>query len=197
VSGECATLNNRLTGSDDLALAVDYVAHELEDLGYEVEVVPWWRGVYRDRNVFATKTGVVSPTEQVFFVAHVDGVATCPAQRCPAADDNASGTVAGLELARSVAEYEFERTLVLMFSTGEEQSMQGVRAFIERASPGELADIKYVVNLDMVGYDGNKDRLIELYYGEHDPSERLARLLLASIEAYDLGLNPQLNSGCG
>jgi Zn-dependent M28 family amino/carboxypeptidase len=166
-------------------------------VGYDVEVLPWRRGLYEDRNVLARKTGVVSPTEIVFFVAHVDGVGTCPAQRCPAADDNASGTVAGLELARSIRHEQFERTIVLMFSTGEEQNMQGVSAYIAGLSAEELADIKYVVNLDMVGYDGNGDTVMELYYGDHGPSEDLARNMLASIQAYDLGLDARLNNGCG
>jgi len=197
LSTGCDTITNRLTGSDGLERAVDYIVESTAELGYAVTVQDWRRGVYFDRNVILRKPGVVSPTEEVYFVAHVDGVAACPNRRCPAADDNASGTVAGLELARSFGESSFERTIVLLFSTGEEQNMQGVSAYIDRLSPAELGAIKYLVNADMVGYDGDSDAAMELYYGDHEPSLALAESMRDVIRAYQLGLSPRLNSECG
>lgn len=196
-SSECRKLTNRLTGSSDLELATDYIAEELTDSGYDVDIQPWRRGLYSDRNVLARKTGVVSPTEEVYFVAHVDGVASCPARRCPAADDNASGTVGGLEVARIFADTQFARTLVLMFSTGEEQNTQGVSRYLEQLPPDELKRIRYLVNVDMIGWDGNGDSVIELYYGDHSPSRALAEKMKEAVLTYEPRLVPHIDSRCG
>jgi acetylornithine deacetylase/succinyl-diaminopimelate desuccinylase-like protein len=197
VDNDCWPLANRLTSSDELAHATDYVAAELRDLGYEVAVAPWSYGRVADRNVFARKRGATVPDELVYYVAHVDGVAACPAGLCPAADDNGSGTVAGLEIARALAGVELERTLVFMFSTGEEQGMLGARAYINDLPRDDLEAIRYLVNVDMIGWDGDGDNVIELYHGDEEKSRAQAMLMRDVIEAYTPELVPRLDPGCG
>jgi acetylornithine deacetylase/succinyl-diaminopimelate desuccinylase-like protein len=196
-SSGCEKVVNRVTGGPGLERSMDFVTEELEGLGYSVTVEPWRRGLYSDRNVIARKTGVVSPTEEVYFVAHVDGVAAGAEYRFPAADDNASGTVGGLELARIFADARFARTVVLFFSTGEEQGMQGVKAFLERLPDGGLGPIKYLVNADMIGYDSNDDWVMELYYGDHAPSRALALTMRQAVVTYETRLVPRMDVGCG
>ncbi len=197
VGGDCASLVNRVTGSDDLERAVDWLAQESAGLGFTVTVLPWTRGKYAGRNVFARRSGVVTPTEEVWFVAHVDGVASCPGGRCPAADDNGSGTVEGLELLRALADVPTARTVVVMFSTGEEQDSQGVRAWLDAADPADLARIQSSVNADMVAWDGDGDRVMELYHGDEAPSIRLAEAMSATLAVYAPLLRPRINPGCG
>jgi len=196
----CADVVNRLTGSDDLALAMAYVAEQAAAAGFRVARHEWSSGRWADHNVLARRTGVLSPTELVYVVAHVDGVAgipSCPGERCPAADDNASGAAAVLELARVLADVPLARSLVLFFSTGEEQGMLGVKAYVNQRTAEELAAIHALVNLDMVGYDGNGDRVMELYHEDHAPSLALARDMRDAVERAGLPLVPRLNPGCG
>lgn len=75
----------------------------------------------------------------------------------PGADDNASGTVSVLELARSLAEAYAEadpeqprRTLLFMAFTAEERGLLGSRHYV-RYPRFDLASTVAMVNLDMVG----------------------------------------------
>lgn len=192
----CYTITNRLTGSEGLRWATDYIHTELVSLGYSVEFRDWSRSGHADRNVIARKPGVFSPTEEVYFVAHVDGVGTGN-ERFPAADDNASGVADLLELARILSNYSFSRTVVLLFSTGEEQGTLGVQSYLAQLSPTELNSIKYVINIDMVGYDADRDGVMELWHGGHLPSLALAQMMSETISAYRLDLAPRFVVGCG
>ena len=193
----CYTITNRLTGSEGLYWAMDYISEELVSLGYSVGFQDWSRSGYSDRNLIARKSGVYSPSEEVYFVAHVDGVRTGPEERFPAADDDASGAVGNLELARILSGYSFSRTVVLLFTTGEEQGALGSRSYLGQLSPPELGSIKYVVDVDMVGYDANDDGAMELWHGGHSSSLALTQIMSATIRAYQLDLVPSFVVGCG
>ena len=81
--------------------------------------------------------------------AHYDGTAGSPG-----ADDNASGTAALLQVARSLGEKRpaLRRDLVLAAFSGEEQGAAGAAAFV-RHPPGGIAakDVLVLIDLDMVG----------------------------------------------
>jgi len=195
ISTGCYTISHRLTGSDELSWAMDYLYENLDSMGYTVEFHDWSLSGYSDRNLIARKTGVLTPTEEIYLVAHVDGVKRSE-QPYPAADDNASSVVNGLELARVFSNYQFNRTIVLFFSTGEEQGVRGTRAYLDDLSPDELAAIKYVINRDVTGYDANEDSVMELGHGDHPPSVALAQIISATIDAYQLELDPHVIPSC-
>jgi len=191
----CFTITHRLTGSEGLDWAQDYLYENLVDMGYDVEFHNWSVPGLADQNLIARKEGVLDPTEEVYFVSHVDGVRTYE-NNFPAADDNASSVVNGLELARILNNYEFERTLVLFFSSGEEQGAKGVKEYLKHLSAEELDAIEYVVNRDMTGYDGNDDRVMELFHGDHPPSIALTQMMSEIIGVYQLDLVPKVVKGC-
>jgi hypothetical protein len=194
---DCYAIANRLTGSEGLHWATDYIAKELVRLGYSVEFRNWSRSGHSDRNVIARKTGAYSPDEEVYFVAHVDGVKPGAKEKFPAADDDASGAVDNLELARILSSNTFSRTVVLLFTTGEEQGRLGARSYIDQLSPTGLESIKYVVDVDMVGYDANRDGVMELWHGGHAPSMAVTQMMSETIKAYQLDLAPRFVVGCG
>lgn len=196
VSTGCYTITHRHTGSEGLDWAMDYLYENLITLDYTVEFWDWSRSGYADRNLIARKTGVLTPTEEIYLVAHVDGVSGS-GDRYPAADDNASCVVNGLELARVFSNRFFGRTLVLFFSTGEEQSGSlGVEDYLNRLSPNELSAITYAINCDMTGYDANGDGLMNLAHGDHPPTVALAQVMSETIDAYQLNLDQQVVPGC-
>ncbi len=196
ISG-CYTAANRETGSVGLHWAMDYIDEELVSLGYSTEFRDWSRNGWSDRNLIARKVGVSAPNEEIYIVAHVDGVKLSGDERFPAADDNASGAVDILELARVMSTYSFSRTVVLFFSTGEEHGALGIKSYLDQLSPEELNPIKYAVDVDMVGYDANRDGVTELWYGEHLPSLALTQMMSETMRAYQIGLVPRILIGCG
>lgn len=195
VTAGCYTITHRDTGSEDLSWAMDYLYENLVNLDYTVELWDWSLSGYADRNLIAKKTGVLTPTEEIYMVAHVDGVNLSP-QPYPAADDNAGSVVNGLELARVFNDHSFGRTIVLFFSTGEEHGMLGVKAYLDHLSPAELAAIKYVINRDMTGYDGDGDGLVNLAHGDHTPTLALAQVMSETIDAYQVSLDQRMVAGC-
>ncbi|MDT7920111.1 MAG: M28 family metallopeptidase [Meiothermus sp.] len=81
--------------------------------------------------------------------AHYDSV-----PGSPGANDNASGTVTVLELARQLANSPLSERVWFMFFDGEEDGLWGSRRFVEQ-NPELVRGLKAMLNLDMVGVDVN------------------------------------------
>lgn len=114
----------------------------------------------KHRNVVAVLPGTdPSPDGLVVLEGHLDS-------RCdgacdvlciaPGADDNGSGSVLVLELARVMSRYTFDETVLFMLTIGEEQGLFGAEAMAEYCV-AEGIPIKAVLNHDIVGgiYCGN------------------------------------------
>jgi len=196
VGTACNTIADRLTGSIGLKWAMDYLYENLVSLDYSPELWNWSASGYSGQDLIVRKAGTITPTEEIHIVAHVDGIRSTGA-RSPAADDNASGAVDLLELARILKGYLFERTIVLHFSTGEEQGTLGVSTYFNHLSKVELSRIKFAIDVDMIGFDGNGDHVMELWHGGEAPSRDLTQMMHDTIRAYQLRLNPRLITGCG
>jgi acetylornithine deacetylase/succinyl-diaminopimelate desuccinylase-like protein len=192
----CYTAANRLTGSEGLRWAMDYIHEELVRLNYSVEFRDWSHSGKADRNLVARKVGVFAPDEEVLFVAHVDGVQKRIEEHFPAADDNASGAVDLLEAARVFSTYSYSRTMGLLFTTGEEQGSLGSRSYVDQLSRGEFSAIKLVVNVDMVGYDSDDDGVMQLWPGDDLPSLALTQVMSETIKSYQLYFTPRIHPGC-
>jgi acetylornithine deacetylase/succinyl-diaminopimelate desuccinylase-like protein len=195
VSG-CSTIVDRETGSQGLQWAKEYVYEQLFGLGYEVELQDWSRSDYSDQNIIARKTGVISPDEHFYFVAHLDDYRADGADRAPAADDNASGVASLLEVARVLNRHSFVSTLVFLITTGEEHGTLGARSHLDELSEDELVAIKYMVDVEMLGYDADRDGVMQLWSGNHAPSLLFAQMLSAIISSYEIDLTPRIVTGC-
>jgi hypothetical protein len=89
-------------------------------------------------NVVATLKGSQpEATDRIYVVSgHYDSMCNSPTDaKCdaPGANDDASGTAAVLEMARVMAKYEFDATIVFMVVPGEEQGLLGSTHFAEQA----------------------------------------------------------------
>ncbi|HTL89688.1 MAG TPA: M28 family peptidase, partial [Leptolyngbya sp.] len=78
-------------------------------------------------------------------------------ENSPGANDNASGTAVVLGLARSVSTSPEAHQIWFVAFDGEEDGLKGSSAFVDRATPEFLAQLKGMLNLDMVGIN---DRLM-------------------------------------
>ena len=76
----------------------------------------------------------------------------------PGADDNGSGTIAVLELARRIARHPTSRSVIIANFTGEELGLLGSEQFANHL-PVPKEKVQAMVNLDMVGRMKN-DKLI-------------------------------------
>ncbi len=189
-SNGCTTLTGRYTGSENLNWAKDYVRETLRSLHYPVEVLNWQRSGYSDQNILAHKRGFLYPNVEIYFIAHLDGHPT----GSPAADDNGTGAAALLELARILAQRTICYSVTLFFSTGEEQGSLGSHQFVADY-PDRVEKIKYLVNIEMLGYDSNNDGQMEFFNGSQP--QDFVESLVNIIQAYPLNLDPHIYSDCG
>lgn len=106
-------------------------------------------------NVVATLRGTQPESAGRTYVVsgHYDSMCSSPTDaKCdaPGANDDASGTAAVLEMARVMAPYKFEATLIFMAVAGEEQGLLGATYFAEHAKQKEM-DIEAMFTNDIIG----------------------------------------------
>ncbi len=141
------------------AMARDYLAKALSDLGLEVE-----RHRYRStgENLIArlpaatTGAGGAMSNEWVLIGAHFDSV------RNAGANDNASGTAIVLEAARLLKALEGRKVnLMVAFFDEEELGLVG-SAYMAREFKRQKLNLTSVHTVDMLAWDSDKDRAIEV-----------------------------------
>jgi hypothetical protein len=129
-------------------------------------------------NVVATLKGTQNESEKRVYVVsgHYDSMCTSPTdEKCdaPGANDDASGTAAVLEIARTMAPYKFDATIVFMAVAGEEQGLLGSAYFAEQAKQ-KGTDIEAMFTNDIVGNtlggNGVRDRRTLRVFSEGVPS---------------------------
>jgi leucyl aminopeptidase len=124
----------------------------------------------------------------VILSAHLDSTSIqSDYTQAPGAEDNASGSAALLEAARLLRDFRFERSLQIIWFTGEEQGLYGSSYFITHLPAGKT--YAGVVNLDMFGYDSDDDRCFELHVGTLPASEAVGQCFTGTIQANGLPLN--------
>lgn len=107
------------------------------------------------KNVLATIQGSQTPDRIFIASGHMDGRTNSNCDNtsfAPSADDDGSGTVVSIEMARVISQFadEFESTLILMTVTGEDQGLFGSTAYADWALENNLR-IDGMITNDVVG----------------------------------------------
>ncbi len=111
-------------------------------------------GAPHHKNVFGILPGLDTTNKEIVFLeAHYD-------TRCegacdtscysPGMDDNGSGTVLVMELARVMSKYAFDQTIIFSLNTAEDQGLYGATAFANYMSTNDIL-IRACLNNDVVG----------------------------------------------
>ena len=131
--------------------AQNWIKEQYESYGYTVELFDFSMpsGPASD-NVIATKTGTKYPDEYVVIGGHYDSFAW-GGNGEPGADDDASGTCGVMEVARVMADFETDRTVIFCAWSGEEYGLYGSEAWADWAADEGLNILGYF-NIDMCGY---------------------------------------------
>jgi hypothetical protein len=175
--------------AQEISMTTRYAYEWLAATGLSVTYHNYTWGSYNWRNVVAEKPGLVDPDEIHLITAHIDDMPN--SSNAPGADDNASGSVAVMLAARLLAERPLAYTVRFVLFTGEEQGLIGSAAYAaDCAALGE--DIRGVINLDMIAYNSDELRIIDLYASSNVPASLdLTRIFSDVIGIYGLDLVPQ------
>ena len=129
-------------------------------------------------NIVATLKGTQSESADRIYVVsgHYDSMCNSPTDaKCdaPGANDDASGTAAVLEMARVMAKYKFDATIVFMTVPGEEQGLLGAAHYAEDAKQ-KAVNVDAMFTNDIIGNtlggNGVRDRGTVRVFSEGVPS---------------------------
>ena len=155
--------DGRVAATTSNRAARDWIQSQLQSYGYtgaytSAFTAYIYNGYKTCYNVIAYKQGTVFPNRQIVVGAHFDAV-----PGSPGADDNGTGTVGVLEIARALADVETEMSFVFVLFDAEEQGLNGSWNYASgAASRGD--SIICMVNMDMIGHYMN-DNYADLQYG--------------------------------
>lgn len=170
-------MGGRLAGSLEGAITAQYIRSELEQMGYGASIREQ-RFTGRQGqslcNILVTVPG--KDTSRCIVVgAHFDHEGTKNGAVYHGADDNASGTVVLLELARAAqaAGVQPQQSVVFAFWDGEERGLWGSRHYVKTLGQDTSA-VAYYINFDMVGRNTDESRpgLFRYFYTASQPHLR-------------------------
>jgi Zn-dependent M28 family amino/carboxypeptidase len=113
------------------------------------------------------------------------------------ADDNASGTVGVMTIAKAFAAsgVKPKRSIVFCAWTGEEKGLYGSEYFAMYPSVGKISDYKFYMNFDMIARDAINDtakNMAGITYTKAYP--RLEEITKSNAEQYKLNLKLNIKS---
>jgi hypothetical protein len=141
------------------------------------------------RNILSVIEGERSD-EIIVIGAHYDHLGEYDGYLWNGADDNASGTVAVIALARAFAEsgVKPKRTLVFAAWTAEERGLHGSTHFVN--THPDPSSIKYYLNYDMIGRDPNPENAsMNTTFIYSEKNEEMATLTRKANTDLNLDLN--------
>lgn len=161
---------NRVAGKDSIYAARDWIYNKFVEFGYDsVFTQPFTAEVYGGLspcyNVVAVKEGLTHPEIQIVVGGHYDAV-----EYSPGADDNGTGTVGVLEIARVMQDIETDLTFIFVTFDSEEWGLDGSWHYAPQARVNG-DQIMLMFNMDMIGHWENDNFAIIL----HDDNTQFAQ----------------------
>ena len=171
-------MNGRLAGTEDNEKAAAMIVAELKTLGinpargsdylqpFTVSTGPM--NSKKTSNIVAMLPGQDPLLKDEFIVigAHMDHAGTLSRgytcskgaagsnSICNGADDNGSGTISVLHVAKALAAVRgsLKRSVIIMWFSGEEEGLLGSYYYVGKDPIVPIAKTVYMINMDMVGY---------------------------------------------
>ncbi len=148
------------------------------------------------RNVVAMIEGE-NKNEFVALGAHLDHMGMDNGKIWNGADDNASGTVAVMTIAKAFIEsgVKPKRTIIFCAWTGEEKGLLGSEYFTEYPVAGKISDYKFYMNFDMIARDIASDtakNMAGITYTKSYP--KLEEITKTTRDEFRLNLNLNIRS---
>lgn len=133
-------------GTDEIEDTKNWIMERYQSLGYtDIETQSFRVFGQSTSNIIITKTGSLYPNTFVIIDGHYDTV------NGPGTNDNGSGTVLILELARLLKNVDTEYSIKFIHFSGEEAGLIGSEFYVNQTVIPQNLDIKLVMNIDQIG----------------------------------------------
>lgn len=185
--GGSVTLATRYTFSSQILNAERFLHNYYTNLGLSPIYAPWNRGSYSGRNVIVDLPGVENPERIWVLGGHFDTNSEIPYSYAPGADDNATGIAATMRIVELLKEHRFADTIRFVHFSGEEQGQWGAQHYARELRLAG-AQVQGYIDLDMIGWDSNGDRVVELHPGTGVNSNSIATAFISAADRYGQGL---------
>ncbi|KAJ7498623.1 hypothetical protein FB451DRAFT_1426347 [Mycena latifolia] len=131
--------------------AASWLKDRFEDTGATCELQPFLEGFAP--NVVCAYASTVNTTATVLLSSHYDSRGSFGSTRAPGGDDDGSGTMAILAIARTIARkgIKFRSNVQLVAFAGEEQGLLGSKAYASKLREID-ANITVMIQADMLAY---------------------------------------------
>ncbi|XOV67752.1 MAG: M20/M25/M40 family metallo-hydrolase [Fluviicola sp.] len=165
----------------------DWIIGKYQDWGYTDIVEDNFQvlGV-TTTNIIVTKTGTLYPDTYVIIDGHYD------TKDGPGVNDNGTGTVTILEIARLIKDIPTEYSIKFVHFSAEEVGLEGSEHYVDNVVIPSNMDIKLVFNIDQVG--GTAGETNNTITCERDQSPPNGNDLQSSIYTDELAACTQLYS---
>ncbi|KAH7924339.1 Zn-dependent exopeptidase [Leucogyrophana mollusca] len=132
-------------------VAADWLLERFEETGATCELKSFLVGFAP--NVICRYPSTTETTSTVLISGHYDSRGSFGSQRAPGGNDDGSGTIALLNIARAIAKtgITFRSNVELVAFAGEEQGLLGSKAYA-REMRNQDANITLMIQADMLGY---------------------------------------------
>ena len=182
IGGAPYTIVSRYWNNASNSKAAQFIYELLQSYGYTPR---YQNNSSSSVNVLAVKTGTKYPNQYFVICSHYDNMPS--SATAPGADDNASGTIAVLEAARVLKNFNTDYSIIFAAFDEEERGLYGSKAFVDTAYfKGD--SILCCLNFDMIAYDANNDGKCTIVY--NTPSEGSANDYISAMKTYVPGLVP-------
>lgn len=178
----------------DIDLAMAYLEDFYRKLGIKATRDPYTvRGGRTFYNLVAELPGKVNPEKVLIIGSHLDSTAGRPwgsESVAPGADDDASGTVAVMEIAKALKDMPLGCSVRLVHFTGEEQGLFGSYAYSDKVAKAKT-DVVAMLQLDMVGWCAKPGNRLDIHDGkDRNGSHALVGYFMANVSRYGLNIKP-------
>lgn len=189
VAGRNVTIRSRNSFGTDIEQAFLYLEEFYRSLG----LTPV-RQAYkvRGKTMYNLIVELPGKTKKLLILgSHLDSTAgrtNSPESVAPGADDDASGTVAMMELARALKDLPLNCTVRLCHFTGEEQGLYGSYVYSDAVAK-EKPELVAMIQMDMIGYCAKPGNRLDIHDGaDKNGSHALVGHFVAAQSAYGVNV---------
>ncbi|KAG6330593.1 hypothetical protein ID866_8496 [Astraeus odoratus] len=132
-------------------VAAAWLREQFEDAGATCDLVPFSPGFAP--NVVCRYAGTAGTSDTVLISGHYDSRGSFGMERAPGGNDDGSGTISILSIARRIKQtgITFRNNVELVAFAGEEQGLYGSRAYAHKLRENN-ANITLMIQADMIAY---------------------------------------------